>query len=281
MNNFKTDINGGLPFRLDDLRFMTAAQMEAFVGVMQAMIGDLPYAILNGCEYSVNEDGSWHINAGYIYFDNEIFYAPAQDLPALTSGGYFWDLNITYDHSGDKTFLLDGVHSTYEVRRAKLNYYDTGIEGTRPPMLSDNMLQILKDRIGVDNSKWVDISLNSSNVSIGASGALSSINGSLKYKIIGKTAFIQVNLSLTVTTSNSDSTAILIILPSILQSRGSDYHRRQSFVFDNSNPPSSSDVLYLLDTIYLSAQLSISSLRNIPLEQRTFDFAGEIFYEIN
>lgn len=283
MNNLKTDINGGFPFTLNDLRFVNAAQMEAFVGVIKAMIGNLPYAILQGCQYSVNPDGTGHINEGYVYFDNEIFYAPAQDVASQTSGGYFWDVVITYDHSGDKGFEIDGtVHPTYEVRRATLNYYSTGTEGMRPPMQADNIVTILQNRLSIDaNISWSEMVLDSSNVSIGSTGSLSTIIGKLYYKVIGKTVFLRVSLTtLTIASGDSNTKMIKIMLPPGLTPRGTT-----GIV---SNIIIETDFTVTLGVHYfnLSAYsdqlyLSIIPILNDYFAVRSYQLSGELFYEIN
>ncbi len=283
MNNLKTDINGGFPFTLDDLRFVNAAQMEAFVGVVKALIGNLPYAILQGCEYSVNADGTWHINEGYLYFNNEIFYAPAQDVAAQTSGSYFWDVDLTVDHSGDKAFSVDGVvHSTYEIRRAKLNYYISGAEGTRPPMLTDNTITILKNRLGIEKSpqisNWNSVPLSSSNVTITTSGTLSSVSGELRYMLIEKTIYIDLSMTITISNADSYTKNIGITLPSWMLPKSASMSLSLIADLDISN--NLPVPLYTLFGIFGQQFLGINAIDSSPFSSREYSFHGQIFYEI-
>jgi hypothetical protein len=280
MNTLKTDINGGFPFRLDDLRFLDAAQREAFVGVIKALIGDLPYAVLNGCQYTINPDGTWHINEGYVYFNAEIFFAPAQDLAALTTGGYFWEENVTYDHSGDKAFEVDGVvHSTYEVRRAHLVEKDPGTEGTMPPMLADNIVTILKNRLGIDTSpQWTELTLDSTLVSIETTGSLSSINGALRYKNIGKTFFANLSLDITVSSSDSNTQTIKIMLPGAMKPISGIIY---SIIGDNDPSISAAIRMYFLKAYSDNNYLTITTIYpGDAFIDRSYKFSGGIFYEI-
>ncbi len=282
MNNFKTDIDGGLPFRLDDLRFINAAQMEAFTGVIQALVGDIPYAILNGCESTFGLNDSLHFNAGYIYFNNEIFYAPEQNLVLqFTQGDLVWEVDTSYDTAGDKAFKVDGViHSTYEIRRAKIVEYEIQQSGGIEFNI-DNVLTILKNRIGVDTSpQWTEILLTSSNVSISTTGSISGIGGSLHYKVIGKTVFIRISLNLTIDTGDINTTQISIALPTALLLKGTN-EIISSIAFDSVYTSSNNHATFELNASSFLPKIGLGVIGGGNLELRYYMFHGEIFYEIN
>lgn len=195
MNQLITTYNGGFPFQLDDLRFLDNAQREAFLGIIKAMVGNQKAAILAGCKIASNDGTTIHVNEGYVFLNNEIFYAPAQDLPVITSGSYYWVPDITYDATGDKSF--DGViQHTYEIRRAKCQSSTT----------------VLGDGLVLGVSEWVSIDLTTDNVTL-YGGTLSINSGQLKYKIINNMIFILLKLNFSVTSSNGIQTHLTIALP--------------------------------------------------------------------
>ncbi len=198
MNQLITTYNGGFPFQLDDLRFLDSAQREAFLGVIKALVGYKTGAVISGCEIMSNDGTNIHIADGYVFLSNEIFYAPAQDIPVLSSGAYYWVIATSYDASGDKNF--DGlVKHTYEIRQAKCQAFDT------PP--TDGLL--------LDDDGWVSVALTSFNVSL-FNATFSNVNGTLKYKIINSMAFVMIYLSINIATADASSVGITISLPSEL-----------------------------------------------------------------
>jgi hypothetical protein len=120
MNKFKTNINGGLPFTLDDLRWMDAAYREAFLGFWKAFATDTKDGfILAGCAMADQSVGTT-VNEGWICLNGEICYVPEHTIPAGSATAH-WDFDLSYDSTGLKTFADSTTNDTYEVRVAKVN----------------------------------------------------------------------------------------------------------------------------------------------------------------
>lgn len=129
MNKFKTTDNGGLPFVLDDLRWMDASYREAFLGFWAAFAnGNADSFILSGCSMADQNVGTT-VNEGYIYLYGEICYVPEHEIPA-GSGTAHWEIISSYDSTGFKTFADSATHDTYEIRRAQVTK-DVFSAGTR------------------------------------------------------------------------------------------------------------------------------------------------------
>lgn len=119
MNKFKTDANGGLPLTLDDFRWFDAAYREAFLGFWKAFATNTQDGfILAGCSMAATTPGTT-VNEGWIYLDGEICYVPTHTIPSA-SGTSYWDVDVSYDVSGLKTFADSVNRNTYEVRVAKV-----------------------------------------------------------------------------------------------------------------------------------------------------------------
>ncbi len=126
MNKLLTNINGGFPFVLDDLRFNDAAYRDAFKAVMKAFdINGTDRFIIAGCEVTSNLT-THNIAPGWIYYDGEIYAVDAQSIQIQVGpgAGYYFEPIITYDPAGNKTFEDGTQHDTYEVRKAKV-YFGT------------------------------------------------------------------------------------------------------------------------------------------------------------
>ena len=277
MNKLLTNINGGFPYKLDDLRFLDDAQREALKGLVKALIGDATFAILVGCEQSEPVQGTWHINEGYIFFNDEIFYAPAQDINAITAGGYYWQEKITYDSAGDKAFEVDGVvHQTYQIRQAELVFSETE---QAVPMLAPDIVTILRNRLGVEaNGAWTSVALSASNVTIN-NGSIASQAGTLRYKVMGKTFFAQINLYVQVSTSLSNSTVIKVALPGTITPK--DLTKETiSMGYNTTNP--ANDRLFPFTVGYSNTNvIGIAMLeRDAAIPAAVYNFIGEIFFEI-
>ncbi len=126
MNNLLTNINGGFPFVLDDLRWLYTANKEIIRGILESFnIPSNKKFILNGCETSTIGNPATHysINAGFVYIDGEVYKVDSHTIPIfgqMGGNGYYWDIDISYDPSGLKTFENGNQYNTYEVRKAKV-----------------------------------------------------------------------------------------------------------------------------------------------------------------
>lgn len=120
MNKFKTDANGGLPLKLDDFRWFDAAYREAFLGLWKAFATNAEDGfILAGCSMAATTPGTT-VNEGWIYLAGEICYVPTHVIPTGTGTSY-WDIDISYDITGYKSFADSVNRDTYEVRVGKVH----------------------------------------------------------------------------------------------------------------------------------------------------------------
>lgn len=112
--------NGGMPLYGDDFAFLDAASREAFSGVIrefaQAANG---YMILGGCVTSISGP-STVVTAGFVLLNYEICYFPGGSIVPTAGEQAGFDLEVTYDSAGLKTFANSSSNDTYQVRRAKL-----------------------------------------------------------------------------------------------------------------------------------------------------------------
>ncbi len=121
MNNFKTTNIGGLPIKLNDLRFINNGLKEAFKGVMSSYgITDSITIVLNGCE-KTSVSGTTTIASGFVSIGGEICYVPLHSYPDPAVGEFeYWDIDLTFDPSGSKVFQSTDIFDTYEIRVGKV-----------------------------------------------------------------------------------------------------------------------------------------------------------------
>lgn len=122
MNQLLTNINGGFPLNLNDLRFTDSSIRLALADIVQSFgAGNGQACILWGCE--VQFMGDYHqVNEGAIFVQGEVWHVyphvieinfPFPDEPE-------WACFASFDPDGNKIFK-DGIqHNTYQERRAKL-----------------------------------------------------------------------------------------------------------------------------------------------------------------
>lgn len=121
MNFFKTDDLGGLPYVLDDIRFVQTAVRNAFSALASGISDDdTNNGIIWGCVITDNTT-TYDVSAGAVAIDGEIYIiapatgltkAPSQYLNIRTSIG-------TYDAAGLKVFQTGVSYDTYELRFAE------------------------------------------------------------------------------------------------------------------------------------------------------------------
>lgn len=120
MNQFKTDINGGLPVFLDDIRFMDAYNRDTFKGMASAfgLTKTDSYRLSGAVATITGTDVA--VTAGYICLEGEVYPVAAHSLsgynPATST--LYWDVYEIAAIEGDKTFESTSVHSTYIIRTA-------------------------------------------------------------------------------------------------------------------------------------------------------------------
>lgn len=138
MNRLLTNINGGFPYRLDDIRWEQDAYRLAFADLCKSI--GLNF-ILYGCE--VTDGGTtWNVSEGAVVLNGEICHFTAGNItkhPVLKD--IYLKLAISYDPSGTKTFLDTTSNDTYQIRKATLVNVIT---------FGDNVVKIVDNDIIMD-----------------------------------------------------------------------------------------------------------------------------------
>jgi len=127
MNKLKTTDNGGFPFVLDDIRWIDNSVRDAFKGLVSGLgITASTSFKISGCVVSkVGSVYSW--TEGYICLMGEILKVEAGSVttpmqPWQQNYGLYWQLDVSYDISGNKIFESGISYDTYEIRKGKLVY---------------------------------------------------------------------------------------------------------------------------------------------------------------
>lgn len=124
MNKLISNINGGYPFVLDDLRFMDDANRDAFRGMLYFLE---QFNGRDGIVLHKKTDtftGGTTIPDTYVFYKGEIYKIPSQQL--ATSGGFTQGYVVTFPTSyqsggaGTKTFQDGNTHETYQIREATI-----------------------------------------------------------------------------------------------------------------------------------------------------------------
>ncbi len=125
MRKLKTDILGGFPFTLNDLRWMDEGIRDAIKGMFShlGLSASESFRISGAVVSIVNNVYSW--TDGYICLAGEILKVVSGSV--TTTGQWivgqtvYWQIDISYDIEGLKMFENPAIsHDTYEIRNAKL-----------------------------------------------------------------------------------------------------------------------------------------------------------------
>lgn len=149
MKRLKTDINGGFPFVLDDLRWMQSGVEEAFKGLGTVVLAGQPMRVLSGIASTVNPSTfEVSITSGYVFMDGEVFFVPAQTVP-FVGQKYWFDVVTTFDPAGDKIFQSGGpAKQTYEIRQLQL-FSGTSLPAGKHEWISASFINRYTTLIGV------------------------------------------------------------------------------------------------------------------------------------
>jgi len=277
MNRLKTTDIGGFPLRLDDFRWIDEAERETFLGVIKTLIGAQNNCILYGCEVVDSEQGDvWECTDGFVFFNDEIYYVAAHNVVHDNNVLYFGE-DIDYDSDGYKVFENTDEHQAYEIRRAKLFSGTTAPSDTMPWNTSD-FITIFKARLNLYQppapQPWTHSTLTSSNVSL-YGGGLSSIVGKMAYKIEGKTAFVAIELKVTVSAAGS---MIKVKLPTGVKIKRDIY--TTSLIHNLQASTGKYPVLRIIawndeDNLIISSIFSDEDINS-----GNYELNGEIFFEI-
>lgn len=157
MNKLKTDINGGMPLELDDIRWEQAAVREAFYGLISAFGITAPLSFkLSGCDVSITGGGAdYACAAGYICLEGEVC---AVDSHSVTINPVnqmaVFQLEVTYDPSGEETFEDTSVNDTYEIRKAKLVAVTLASPNPYMPYNAPYLSGVIIGQINAEETAW-------------------------------------------------------------------------------------------------------------------------------
>lgn len=149
MDKLLTNLLGGFPFELDDLRWQFEAYEKAFKGIADG-IGD---CILSGCVVTPVVGSNYDISAGFIMWQGEIREFPGFVNTELLGGPALYALQPedTLDPSGSETFEDLSTQNAYQKRRASI-FFDvpgTGINLVTGPRLRDRITALTGIQVGV------------------------------------------------------------------------------------------------------------------------------------
>jgi hypothetical protein len=128
MDKLITTNNGGMPFDLDDLRWIDQGVTASFKAIAKALnLNSETGFRLFGAE--VTDAGStYNVAAGAIFAADEIWLVNGHSVAKLAgSGSYYWKQVITYDVTGSETFESGATVETYQIRR--LQFTNTDLDG--------------------------------------------------------------------------------------------------------------------------------------------------------
>lgn len=126
MNKLKTTDNGGMPFQLDDLRWIDASVREAFKG-LASFIGT--NSILSGVTETVASNIREY-NTGFVLIDGEVYIVTSTSTVNTDTNPFIYiEPVITYDPTGLETFQDSNQYDTYEIRKASVIAYATAQSG--------------------------------------------------------------------------------------------------------------------------------------------------------
>lgn len=122
MNKLLTNITGGFPFTLDDLRFQDDANRLAIADAIKTIAGDGP-VVLHGCDLTV-AGVTVSVSEGAIFWQGEIWhvsphnYAAPDPMPEAP----LWNFVTANDAAGSKVFEDGLTHQVYQVRKTVGSY---------------------------------------------------------------------------------------------------------------------------------------------------------------
>lgn len=129
MNKLDLTNLGGHPLKLDDLRILQAASIEAFSGILAGMqdSAGLGY-ILAGCELTA-VSGEWHIGAGYVCLKlataAEIYFVPSHNTGVSSSSTPYWKIVETVIAPSPTTYKNAASVNVHLQRRLTLSATST------------------------------------------------------------------------------------------------------------------------------------------------------------
>jgi hypothetical protein len=116
MNKLLTQVNGGWPLKLDDIRWMDESIRESFKAVF-AMFPQDRVIVLSGLGIPSGVNNT--VPAGYVYYAGEIYVVDETDIGTYTN--IIWDFTPEMSStSGQKTLQSGTDFEAHEIRKGKL-----------------------------------------------------------------------------------------------------------------------------------------------------------------
>lgn len=121
MNKLETNYNGGMPFDLDDIRFMQDSWRQGFKAMNfikeQDSITTINNVILNPLAYT--GAAPWTSVENFIIHDGEVWWIPSQTVTTLSSNTWLV-FSETNDPAGSDIFEDTTTNETYKVRQVQI-----------------------------------------------------------------------------------------------------------------------------------------------------------------
>jgi hypothetical protein len=116
MNNLRTDVPGGWPIKLNDIRWI----QDAFRGGFDAVFGHLPQdsvVVLTGLSMPGTPGNT--VSSGVVYYNGEIY--EVEETSLVNGTHVLWDFEPQLSvESGVKTLETGSEYLAHEIRKAKL-----------------------------------------------------------------------------------------------------------------------------------------------------------------
>lgn len=128
MNKFHIGF-GGHPLTGDDFEYIQFANRDAIAGSLSYLRGQTAddLVVLNGCNVSV-VGSNYTYTDGYIWYNGEVYYVPAQPVPqAMVVGGdHVFSIVSTNNATGIDTYQNGTIVNTWEDRTAVILHNTSG-----------------------------------------------------------------------------------------------------------------------------------------------------------
>lgn len=166
MKKIITNIAGFHPLDLTDIQFLIDSNIETTRSILSALNCDQATpVILSGCVRTVSTDTS--ITAGYISWNGEVFYVPAQTYVNATGGEFeFFEKVDTYISTGLKAYQTSGVHNTHLHQTAKVSKAGSVPGGNIAYSACPRIEDLLRAKLS--NRTWINFAANNEDSFYGA-----------------------------------------------------------------------------------------------------------------
>lgn len=171
MNLLNLTAPGGFPLRQDRLNFLQEEVRLMFFQFAKAFIADgaaIPDVVVSGCDIELS--GSNVVaSEGLVYFNNELWYAPAASIPVVATPIYqiwYYAEELIDDPAGIKQYLNGSTNPTQKIRRAKLTLgtYGSGTAYNAALTALQASSFVVKSTTNADAADWSSVIRLSGNI---------------------------------------------------------------------------------------------------------------------